>query len=102
MSFAVLKKKEKYFPNELSIEVRGQDHGVNFGKIKIFVFMVQKVQVQTCELCGNEKKKKEKNSPTPSTSKSQAQNCGFNFGKIKIFVFYGPTGTGLDLLASRS
>ena len=34
--------------------------GVNYGKIQIFVFMILKAQVWTCELCGHKKKKKKK------------------------------------------
>ena len=69
--------------------------GVNFVKIKTFVFMVLKAQVETCELQGHEIKKKI--FPTPSTLKSQVRTCGISLIKIKIFVFYGPKGTGPDL-----
>ena len=63
-----------------------QTCGVNFGKIKIFVFMVIKTQEWTCELRGHGKKKI-KFPPIPSTSKLQVQTCAVNFRKIKRFVF---------------
>ena len=81
VSFVDMKKKD--FPDPLDIEVTGQAGPVASisEKNKIFVFMVLKAQVLTCELCGH-KKKKEKISATPSKSKSQVWTCGVNFGKI--------------------
>ena len=69
--------------------------GINFGKIKIFVFMVVKAQVRTCELRGHKKKKKDFSKPLDI--EVTGQDLWRQFQKNKNFCFYGPKGTGPDL-----
>ena len=64
------KKKEKISQTPSTSKSQFRICGVNFGKIKIFVFMVMKAQVR---------------------------NCRVNFEKNENFCFYGPKATGPDL-----
>ena len=61
MRFVVIKKKKKISPTSSTSKSQVRTCGVNFRKIKIFVFMVLKALVQTCELRGHKKK----NFPNP-------------------------------------
>ena len=94
------KKKKKISTIPLTSKSQVRAYGVNFGKIKIFVFMVLNAEVQTYELRGHEKKKK-KISPNPLTSKLQVWTYEVNYVQIKIFFFFffffGLKSTGPDL-----
>ena len=70
--------------------------GANFGKIKIFVFIVLKAQVRTSELHGHKKKKK-KGFPNPLNFEVTGPDLWRQFWKNQNFCFYGLKGTGPDL-----
>ena len=58
-SFAVMKNNNNISSTPMTSKSLVRASGVNFGKIKILVFMVLKAEVWTCKLRGHEKKKKD-------------------------------------------
>ena len=80
------KKNNKISPTPLTSKSQVRTCGINFGKIKMFVFTVPKPYVRTCELHGHEKEKDFSNRLAIEVT---GPDNGINFGKIKIFVFKG-------------
>ena len=99
VNFAIMKKKEKISPTLSTSKSQVWTCGVNFGKIKIFVFMVLKAHIRTCELCGHAKKKKYIYIYFPNSIDIEVTGpeLWHQFRENQSFCFYGPKGTGPDL-----
>ena len=92
-----MKKEKKTSTTHSTLKSQVWTCGVNFGKIKSFVFIVLKSKVRTCELLGHDKKKKKKIYPTPFDIAVTGPNLWRQFRRNQKFSFYGPNGTGPDL-----
>ena len=91
------KKKLKISSTSSTSTSQVRNCGVNFGEMKIFVFMDIKAQVRTCELRSQKKKKKKKDFPNSLDIDVTVPDLWRQFRKNQYFCFCGPKGTCPDL-----